>query len=260
MKEIRILSATGILGSGFREETLKRAMALEPHFIGADSGSTDPGPHYLGSGDTLFSDAAYKRDLRLMLLAGRAAKIPVIVGSACTSGSDPQLERLVGIAREIAREEKLIFKLAAIHSEQDKGYLKKKLREGKITPLANPPELTEQVIDLGDPARRNRYRCSSRALTVTPNRLPILDVLEVLRVAAGASEVELGEVGLDRSSAKCCSALSGARCPRRPPVCRRRGRRAASAAAGTCSQLRERWILSRRRRRGAAHPRSRASP
>ena len=58
MKEIRILSATGILGSGFKEETLKRAMGLEPHFIGADSGSTDPGPHYLGSGDTLFSDSA----------------------------------------------------------------------------------------------------------------------------------------------------------------------------------------------------------
>jgi hypothetical protein len=79
MKEMRILSATGILGSGFREETLKRAMQREPHFIGADSGSTDPGPHYLGSGGTLFSDSAYKRDLRLMLLAGRAAKIPVIV-------------------------------------------------------------------------------------------------------------------------------------------------------------------------------------
>ena len=35
--EIRILSATGVLGSGFREETLKRAMALQPAFIGADS-------------------------------------------------------------------------------------------------------------------------------------------------------------------------------------------------------------------------------
>lgn len=147
MKEIRILSATGILGSGFREETLKRAMSLKPDFIGADSGSTDPGPHYLGSGDTLFSDSAYKRDLRLMLLAGRAAKIPVIVGSACTSGSDPQLERLVGIAREIAREDKLSFKLAAIHSEQDKGYLKRKLREGRITPLSNAPHLDEGVID-----------------------------------------------------------------------------------------------------------------
>ena len=147
MKEIRILSATGILGSGFKEDTLKRAMTLEPHFIGADSGSTDPGPHYLGSGDTLFSDSAYKRDLRLMLLAARAAKIPVIVGSACTSGSDPQLAKLVGIARDIAREEKLSFKLAAIHSEQDKAYLKRKLREKKVTPLANAPELNEQVID-----------------------------------------------------------------------------------------------------------------
>jgi hypothetical protein len=147
MNEVRILSATGILGSGFREETLKRAMQLEPHFIGADSGSTDPGPHYLGSGDTLFSDSAYKRDVRLMLLAGRAAKIPVVIGSACTAGSDAQLARLVGIVRDIAREEKLRFKLAAIHSEQDKGYLKQKLREGKITPLSNAPVFNEQVID-----------------------------------------------------------------------------------------------------------------
>lgn len=148
MKEMRILSATGILGSGFSVETMKRAMALEPHFIGADSGSTDPGPHYLGSGDTLFSDSAYKRDRKLMLLAGRAAKIPVIVGSACTSGSDPQLAKLVGIAREIAKEEGLSFKLAAIHSEQDKDYLKRKLRERKVRPLVNAPHLDEAVIDL----------------------------------------------------------------------------------------------------------------
>ena len=147
MKEMRIVSATGILGSGFREETLKRAMRREPHFIGADSGSTDPGPHYLGSGETLFSDSAYKRDLSLILLAARAAKVPAIIGSACTSGSDPQLARLAGIAREIAREEGLSFKLGVIHSEQDKGYLKRKFREGKVTPLANAPELTEAVID-----------------------------------------------------------------------------------------------------------------
>jgi hypothetical protein len=145
--EIRVLSATGILGSGFREDTLKRAMARKPDFIGADSGSTDPGPHYLGSGETLFSDSAYKRDLRLILLAARAARIPAIIGSACTAGTDSQLERLAGIAREIAREEKLSFKLATISSEQDKGYLKRKLRERKITPLANAPELDEAVID-----------------------------------------------------------------------------------------------------------------
>jgi hypothetical protein len=147
MSEIRVLSATGVLGSGFREETLKRAMALGPAFIGADSGSTDPGPHYLGSGDTLFSDSALKRDLRLMLLAGRAAKIPVIVGSCGTGGSDSQLEGHAKIVRQIAREEKLSFKLALIASEQDKSYLGQKLRDGKITPLANAPHLDEAVID-----------------------------------------------------------------------------------------------------------------
>ncbi|MDB5811173.1 MAG: hypothetical protein JWN94_3295 [Betaproteobacteria bacterium] len=147
MNEIRILSATGILGSGFREETLKHAMTLKPDFIGADSGSTDPGPYYLGSSDANFSDKANKRDLRLMILAARAAKIPVMVGSACTAGNDEQLARLVGIVREIAREEKLSFKLAAIHSEQDKAYLKRKLKEGKITPLANAPKFDEAVID-----------------------------------------------------------------------------------------------------------------
>src|ERR1043165_1448374 len=144
---IRVLSATGMLGSGFREETLKRAMALEPAFIGADSGSTDPGPHYLGSEDIMFSEAAYKRDLRLILGAARAAKIPAIIGSACTAGTDGQLDRLLRIAREIAREDKLQFKLAAIRREQDKGYLKKKLKEGKITPLPNAPAFDEGVIE-----------------------------------------------------------------------------------------------------------------
>ncbi len=147
MKEIRILSATGMLGSGFREETLKRAMTLRPDFIGADSGSTDPGPHHLGSGEPQFSDAAFKRDLRLMLLAGRAAKIPVIVGSACTAGTNAQLQRLAGIARDIAREEKLNFKLATIASGQDKGYLKQRLQQGRIKPLANAPVFDAAVID-----------------------------------------------------------------------------------------------------------------
>ncbi len=147
MSEIRVLSATGMLGSGFREETLQRGMALRPDFIGVDSGSTDAGPYYLGSGETHFSDSAYQRDLRLILCAARAAKIPAIVGSACTAGTDVQVERLVRIARDIARGEKLKFKLAVIHSEQKRDYLKNRLREGRIKPLANAPKLDEAVID-----------------------------------------------------------------------------------------------------------------
>src|SRR5258706_1710080 len=82
-----------------------------------------------------------------MLRAARAAKIPVLVGSAGTAGIDAQLARLVGIARDIAREDKLQFKLATIASEQDKGYLKRKLKEGRITPLASAPRLDEDVIE-----------------------------------------------------------------------------------------------------------------
>ena len=51
------------------------------------------------------------------------------------------------IVEEVAREEELQFKLAVIRSEQDREYLKSKLRAGKITPLNPAPHLDEAVID-----------------------------------------------------------------------------------------------------------------
>ena len=39
------------------------------------------------------------------------------------------------------------FKLAVIHSEQDKAYLKRRLREGRIKPLHPAPQFNEAVID-----------------------------------------------------------------------------------------------------------------
>jgi hypothetical protein len=145
--EIRVLTPNGVCGSGFLEESFEKGLAQNPHFIGCDAGSTDPGPHHLGSGEPQFSDAACKRDIRLMIMAARAAKIPVVVGSAMTAGTDAQVDRLAGIVREIAREEKLNFKLATIYSEQDRAYLKRRLKEGRIKPLANAPLFDEGVID-----------------------------------------------------------------------------------------------------------------
>ena len=65
--EFRILSPTGVLGSGFVETSFERALARSPHFIGCDAGSTDPGPSHLGAGHAAFPRDAVKRDLRLML-------------------------------------------------------------------------------------------------------------------------------------------------------------------------------------------------
>lgn len=145
--EIRILAPTGVCGSGFHESSFEKALAQQPHFIGCDAGSTDPGPSHLGSGVAAFPREAVRRDLRLMLLGARRLKIPLLIGSVGTAGADPHLQWGYEILREIAASEKMTFKLALIHAEQDKNYLKKRLREGRITPLQPAPEFNEAVID-----------------------------------------------------------------------------------------------------------------
>ena len=52
---ITVLAPTGTLGYGFGAEALARGMSLNPSVIAVDAGSTDPGPHYLGSGEPLCS-------------------------------------------------------------------------------------------------------------------------------------------------------------------------------------------------------------
>jgi hypothetical protein len=147
MDEIRILSPTGVCGSGFAESSFEKALSQQPHLIGCDGGSTDPGPAYLGSGRTAFPREAIRRDLRLMLLGARRLKIPLLLGSAGTGGNDIQLEDARRLAQEIAAAEGLSFKLAVIHSEQKKDYLKKRMREGRIRPLAPAPHFDEAAID-----------------------------------------------------------------------------------------------------------------
>src|SRR5258708_11348575 len=98
-------------------------------------------------GQTQASRAATKRDLRLMLRAGRAAGIPVIVGSAGTAGGDPHLAFTREIVEEIAAEEDLHFRLALIHAELDRAFLKERLQRGRVHPLQPAPAFDEAVID-----------------------------------------------------------------------------------------------------------------
>jgi hypothetical protein len=149
-REIRILSPTSILGAGFRAESLARGMEWEPDVIACDGGSTDPGPYFLGSGGLYFSREAIRRDLELMLLAARGAGIPMLVGTAVGAGTDVQLAVAVELVQEIAAEHDLHFKLAAVHCEPDREYLKERYRSGKITALSNAPEIDEGTFDRSD--------------------------------------------------------------------------------------------------------------
>src|SRR5688572_4237693 len=144
--EVRVLSATGVCGSGFKESSIMAGMARQPHFIGCDAGSTDPGPAPLGSGTPAFPRRAVKRDLRLMLKTARQGGVPLLVGSAGTAGGEPHLALVRDIVLEIAREEGLRFRLALIHAEQDKAYLKSRLSQGRIRPLNPAPRFDEGVI------------------------------------------------------------------------------------------------------------------
>ncbi|GGE28414.1 hypothetical protein GCM10007276_02010 [Agaricicola taiwanensis] len=145
--EVRVVSPSSVCGAGFSEASFERALSLKPHFIGCDGGSTDPGPNYLGTGKTVFTRAAIKRDLRLMLLGARRNNIPLLIGTAGTAGGKANLDGVYEILQEIAEEEGLSFRLALIHSEQDKEFLKAKFRDGRIVPLKPAPHFDEAVID-----------------------------------------------------------------------------------------------------------------
>ena len=147
MDEVRALTPTGMLGSGYSKESLLAAMGWEPDFIACDAGSTDGGPDALATGKCHFAKSAVKRDTRLMLLAARRAGIPLIIGSAGSAGGDLNLRWMLDIVTELAREEDLHFSMGVIHSEQDREYLKGKLRDGKIQPLKPAPLLDDEAIN-----------------------------------------------------------------------------------------------------------------
>ena len=147
MIETRVLSASGQIGSGFMESSFARGIGLAPHVIGCDAGSTDAGPYYLGSGKPHFPRAGVKRDMRLMMLGRQQLGVPLVIGSCGFAGGDAGVDWMLDIVREIAREEGLRFRLATVRSEQDKDYLKRSLREGRIKPLNPAPQISEAVID-----------------------------------------------------------------------------------------------------------------
>lgn len=147
MKELRVLSPTAILGYGFPMESFEEGMKRKPDVIAVDAGSTDPGPYYLGAGKSFTDRNSVKRDLGIMIPAALEAGIPVIVGTAGGSGGRPHVELTADIIKEIARERGLSFKLAVIQSEFDNEFVKEKLRNGDITPLAPAKEITEAEVD-----------------------------------------------------------------------------------------------------------------
>lgn len=144
--EIKILAATGMLGTGFSEDSFYKGLEQRPDVIGCDAGTSDSGPYYLATGKTMASKTATKRDLSIMLEGAIQHGIPLLIGSAGTGGSNAQVDWTTEIIKEIAAEKKLNFKLAKIYSEINNDVLVDYFNNGKITALQNAPVLTVNII------------------------------------------------------------------------------------------------------------------
>lgn len=147
MADAKIIVPTGMLGGGFTAEQLDRGIALGAHAIAIDGGSTDSGPAYLGRAMPKMPPEAIAADLRLTLTKGSAAGIPVVIGSAGTSGTDRGVDWVTGMVEKIAAEERLSLRLARIYSEQSTEVLKDRLAAGRCAPLPPSAPLTEDLLD-----------------------------------------------------------------------------------------------------------------
>ena len=137
---IGILVPTGMLGAGFPPGTITRGLSLGADVIAVDGGSTDSGPHYLGAGVAKTTERAVRRDLRLLLAAASSARIPLVVGSCGTSGTDSGVNWVADIVTAICVEDGLDLTVAKIFSEQRADRLTAALERGRVhaLPLGEP--------------------------------------------------------------------------------------------------------------------------
>jgi hypothetical protein len=147
MEPFRVLSTLGMLGYGIPEASLRQGISRRPHVIGADAGSTDAGPHKLGRGVPDVSREVTRRDLELMLLAGRELDVPVIIGSAGGSGARAHVEWTWDIVREIAATRRLRLRAAVIPADVSKARISESLRAGAVRALGPAPTLSDDALN-----------------------------------------------------------------------------------------------------------------
>lgn len=145
--EARIVAVNGMLGYGYALDSLQAGIAAQPHVMGCDAGSTDPGPYYLGSGKSLVRTDQIYRDLKPALVGAVRNGIPLVIGSAGFAGAAPNVELTLDVVSRIAREERLRFKLGVIRSDVAKRTILDALATGRIEPMPGAPALTSRDVE-----------------------------------------------------------------------------------------------------------------
>jgi hypothetical protein len=143
---VKVLVPSGALGLGYDRAALARGIAERPDIIAIDGGSTDSGPHYLGTGTSKYSRHSTKAEWRELMEARALAGVPLVIGTAGTCGANSAVDWLVEITREIASEKGQPLRLATLKSGQDKDAIANALDAGRVSALPAAPDIDANVI------------------------------------------------------------------------------------------------------------------
>ncbi|MGF6988946.1 hypothetical protein M2150_000182 [Lachnospiraceae bacterium PM6-15] len=145
MNSCKILVPIGAVGAGISSEAFARGMAMNPDVIAMDAGSTDSGPAYLAKGMCKYSQKALEHDIETAIKGACEAKIPVLIGSSGTCGTDNMVDEMAEIAANVLKKYELSAKIAKIYTQQSTSTLIKKWDQGKIKALPGAPEITRNT-------------------------------------------------------------------------------------------------------------------
>ncbi len=132
---VRVLVPSGVLGLGFDADALARGLEARPDVIAIDGGSTDSGPAYLGTGTSKYARSTIRAEWRALLAARRAAGAPLVIGSVGTCGTDGQVDAMVRLTDELAREAGERLRVATVRSEQRRAELLAACDAGRVHAL-----------------------------------------------------------------------------------------------------------------------------
>lgn len=144
---VRVLVPSGALGLGWDDDALERGIANKPDLIAIDGGSTDSGPHYLGTGTSKYARASTKAEWGVLVEAARRAGCPLVIGTAGTCGAGSAVDWLVEITRECLAEQGAGAKIAVLKSDQDAHAVIEALGNGGIRPLDPAPEIDVALLE-----------------------------------------------------------------------------------------------------------------
>ena len=138
----RVLIPSGALGLGYDRAALAAGVAAGPDLIAIDGGSTDSGPHYLGTGTSKYSRASTRAEWGELMAARRQAGVPLVIGTAGTCGTDASVDWMLEITSELAHRADERLRVALLKSEQSPHNMAQAFGAGRITALPGAPQVT----------------------------------------------------------------------------------------------------------------------